>query len=233
MRVIQRDVMKLRQGEQLERRMALEEERLQFAVERFEEEKQTDERRAMVGFLAAARQWPEVQEALAVAFRMFQERKGAKTEGNKAELNPIKVNQGEKQINQEQMQAGLEGCSPSWRHSQPQRACCAGRVCRSATNSTSHGRKRGYGLQEGGAISTTMGGVRMNGNLTKLKPIKVDQGDVLRRELHESTRIGADISLPDAAQSIRGRGRERGGGRKGRTCAGCLDFGGKLARLSP
>jgi len=85
LRVILRDVLKLQRGEHREQRLELDWERLEFAMERFEEGKLADERRAMIGFLVAARQWPEVQEALASAFRLFQERKGA-------ELGAIKVN---------------------------------------------------------------------------------------------------------------------------------------------
>jgi len=95
MRVILQDVLKLQRQGQLEQRLELELEKLEFAKERFEAGQQTDVRRVMTAFLVAARQWPEVQEALATAFRMLQERKEAEKEGNEAELGPIKVNQGE------------------------------------------------------------------------------------------------------------------------------------------
>ena len=113
LRVMQQDVLKLQRGEHREQRLELDRERLEFAMERHEEEKQTDERRAMIGFLVAARHWPEVQEALTTAFRLFQERKEAKTEGDNAELGPIKVNQGGKNLKNEAAQDKLAGCSPS------------------------------------------------------------------------------------------------------------------------
>jgi hypothetical protein len=141
--------------------------------------------------LVAAKQWPEVQEALTGAFRMLQERKGAKTGGNESELKPIKVNQGEKNFKRKEMQTGLEGCPPAWRESQPQSACFAGSVpdgpsCRirlryatarrGATNSTSHGLKKGHGLQESVAAPAAVGG-RTDGNEAEFGSIKVDQGD--------------------------------------------------------
>ncbi|HSY18255.1 MAG TPA: hypothetical protein VK815_07980 [Candidatus Acidoferrales bacterium] len=181
MRVILQDVLKLQRGEHREQRLELELEKLEFAKERFEAGHQTDVRRVMTAFLMAARQWPEVQEALAGAFRLLQERKGAEKEGNEGESGPIKVNQGEKNSKKEEMQTELEGCSPSGRDSQPQSACFAGRVCRSATNSTSHGLKRGYGSQERVAASSAVGEVRLDVDRTELGPIKVDQGEISKK----------------------------------------------------
>jgi len=184
-----RDAVTLQRNEQREQRLELGEkrlefdrEKLQFAVERFEAGKQSDVRRVMTAFLVAAKQWPEVQEALAGAFRLLQERKGAKTGGKEAGLEPIKVNEGEINKKIEEAQTGLECCSPSWRDSQPQSACFAGSVpdglsCRirlryttarrGATNSTSHG------LHESITTSTATG-VRMEGNEAELKPIQVN-----------------------------------------------------------
>jgi hypothetical protein len=102
MRVIVRDVLKLRRQGQAEKRLELDGERLQFAKERFEDRKQLGMRRMMVAVLAKARQWPEVQEAFAAAFRLFQERKAAKTGGKE----PIKVNQGE-QKNKRHIEEGI------------------------------------------------------------------------------------------------------------------------------
>jgi hypothetical protein len=178
MRVMLRDVMKLRRGEQLAERLELDWERLQFAMERFEEEKQTDDRRAMISFLAAARQWPEVGEALATAFRLWQERRGTVSEG-------IKVNQGEiflKEEVQDEMAGclvrGGDGpsplrgtpdasvnCSTSGRGSQPQSACGAGKVRRSATDSTSYGLHNDL--------------IQLEGEGDKSVSIKVDQGEIL------------------------------------------------------
>lgn len=58
-------------------------------------------------------------------------------------------------------------CSPGG--SEPQGACCAGRAGRSATGSTSRGL----------ASVPVTGEARMEGNLAKLKRIKVNQGDIL------------------------------------------------------
>jgi len=55
---------------------------------------------------------PEVQEALAAAFRLLQERKGRKQKGKKTESGPIKVNQDEK-FKKADVQIKLVGCSPS------------------------------------------------------------------------------------------------------------------------
>src|SRR6185369_9175098 len=96
MRVILRDVLKLQRQGQQEQRLELEEEKLEFAKERFEAGQQSDVRRVMTAFLVAAKQWPEVQEALAGEFRLFRERTAGAKEGDKTELGPIKVNQGDK-----------------------------------------------------------------------------------------------------------------------------------------
>jgi len=295
LRVILRDVLELQRGEHREQRLELDWERLEFARERFEEGKLADERRAMIGFLVAARQWPEVQEALTSAFRLFQERKegkvaesepikvnqgeqffknesaqirlvdcppssfpsppgegmtighhrypdglradpavGVRTEGNKAEFGPIKVDQGE--INKKSMEAQdeLVGCPTSRRNRQPQSACGAGKVCRSATDSTSDGFKTEGGIHESvwvhhdGAhgvtrpthvsvgknchtISTTAGGARMDENLAKLKPIKVDQGDkFLKKEEVQDHLVDCPRSWRDSLpQSACGAGKVR------------------------
>jgi len=173
MRVILRDVLKLQRGGIAEKRLELDRERLEFAQERFEDGKQSDVRRVMTAFLMAARQWPEVQEALVKAFRMLQERKGAAKE---TELEAIKVNQGEIFSDTEEVQTGLVDRSHPRRDSQPQSACFAVEVCRSATNSTSPGSTKRDGLQEGIAISTK------DVNKTESEPIEVNQGDVFYRE---------------------------------------------------
>jgi hypothetical protein len=170
MRVILQDVMKLQRGEHREQRLELDRERLEFVVERFEEGKQTDVRRVMVGFLAAAKQWPEVQEALAVAFRLLQERKGAKTGVKEAELGSIKVNQGEINKKDEEMPAELVGCRAAFCRG-PSRTgrCSASKLAGSEPD-----------WQEASAPSGER--VRTDVNLTKLKPIKVDQGDIFYPE---------------------------------------------------
>ncbi|MDR3456952.1 MAG: hypothetical protein P4N60_05865 [Verrucomicrobiae bacterium] len=119
MRVMLQDVVKLRREEHREQRLELEQERLeldwerlQFAEKQFEAKQQSDVRRVMTAFLVSAKQWPEVGEALATAFRMLQERK-AETEGKEAGLGPIKVNQGGKFFENEGARNGLVNCSPS------------------------------------------------------------------------------------------------------------------------
>ncbi|HEV2694047.1 MAG TPA: hypothetical protein VG347_14220 [Verrucomicrobiae bacterium] len=109
MRVIVQDVLKLQRQGQAEKRVELDWERMQFAKERFEDTKQSNTRKAMVGFLVTARRWPEVQEALATAFRLFKERK--ETEGKEAELKPIKDDQGGT-FKKEEAQAKSVNCSP-------------------------------------------------------------------------------------------------------------------------
>ncbi|HEV2695285.1 MAG TPA: hypothetical protein VG347_20495 [Verrucomicrobiae bacterium] len=107
MRVIVRDVLKLQRQGQAEKRLELNRERLQFAKERFEDRKEMGIRRMMVAVLVRARQWPEVQEAFAAAFRLFQERKTVKTGGKEA----IKVNQGT--FKKDETQTESVSCSPS------------------------------------------------------------------------------------------------------------------------
>jgi len=58
---------------------------------------------------------------------------------NLAKLKRIKVNQGEIFFKNEGTRTTPVGCPPSWRNSWPQSACCAGKVRRSATDSTSDG----------------------------------------------------------------------------------------------
>jgi hypothetical protein len=167
LRVMMQDVMKLRRGEQLAERLALDWERLQFAVERFEDEKQADERRAMVAFLVAAKQWPEVAAALTAAFRMLQERKGA-------EMEAIKVNQGEIFSKNEGDQIGFVGCSPSPQSSPPRKG---GDLTR-------------FWVQESVTTSATLGGTRTAENLGKLKPIKVNQGEIFLNSEEAQDEIG-------------------------------------------
>ena len=176
MRVILQDVMQLRRGQQREERLELDWERLQFAVEQFEEEKQADERRAMIGFLAAGGEPPRAivgsdlpqsepgwkvpgspGEALATAFRMLQERRGAEME---AVSGGIKVNQGEINFKKEEAQDGFVGCPPSPQSSPPGRG---GDLAR-------------FGVQEGVTTSAALVGARMNANTAELGRIKVDQG---------------------------------------------------------
>jgi len=163
MRVILRDVLKLQRQGQLEQRLELEQEKLQFAMERFEEGKQSDVRRVMTAFLVAAKQWPEVQEALAGAFRLLQERKGAAKEGNEAELGPIKVNQGDIFSENEAAQNETEcfqadcGDEPS-----PPRRCW---------------------FPDSLRTKTVIGGVRRDEGLAELKPIKVNQGDIFSENI--------------------------------------------------
>jgi hypothetical protein len=162
MRVILQDVMKLRRQEQREQRMELDWEWLQLAQERFEEGKQSDVRRVMTAFLAAARQWPEVGEALATAFGMLQERKRGEIEGNKAELEPIKVNQAEHFFESVEAQDKVEdrGWYP--------------RPCRVGARRSELAGQR--------LVLPVVGGIRMDEDLAKLKPIKVDQGDIFFME---------------------------------------------------
>ena len=145
MRVILRDTLKLQRQDHSDRRLELDWERLRFAEEKFEDAKHSDTRRAMVGFLVAARKWPEVGEAMETAFRLFQERKVAEAEGNKAELKPIKVNQGGKKF-QEEAQTGFVGCSPSPVSSPPGRGDDLAR----------------FWVQESATTSATVGGARGN-----------------------------------------------------------------------
>ena len=168
MRVIVRDTLKLQRQEHSDRRLELGLKRLQFAEEKFEDAKHSDTRRAMVGFLVAARQWPEVGAAMETAFRLFQERQEAEAEVNKAELNPIKVNQGDEFSEQEGVQIKLVDCSPSPVSSPPRRGTDLARFL----------------VQESSTTSATVGGARTEGNLGQLKPIKDDQGDIFysRRE---------------------------------------------------
>ena len=100
MRVILQDVMKLQRQGQRAARLELDWERLRFAVERFEAGQQTEARRVMIGFLAAAKEWPELGTALAAAPRLLQQRK-AEREGKESELESIKVDQGEKKLKNE------------------------------------------------------------------------------------------------------------------------------------
>ncbi|MBW8864768.1 MAG: hypothetical protein JF609_07570, partial [Verrucomicrobia bacterium] len=173
MRMILQDVMKMRREEHREQRLELDWERLQFAVERFEEEKQTDERRVMVGFLAAARQWPEVQAALAAAFRMFRERREAETEGNKAKLKPIKVNQGEINLKTEEMPAESVGCPPSYHRDGARRS-------RLRQSFGAAGRRKDKLAGQRPALPAV--GTRMDVNEAKSGSIKVDQGGIFYRE---------------------------------------------------
>jgi hypothetical protein len=109
---------------------------------------------------------------------------------NLGKLKPIKVNQGEKFLNNEGEQDEMAGCpvrggdgpsplrgtpdasvdcSPSWRGSQPQSACGAGSVpdgpfCRCATDSTS------YGLHSDP--------IQLQSEGDKSVSIKVDQGEI-------------------------------------------------------
>ncbi|HSY18781.1 MAG TPA: hypothetical protein VK815_10625 [Candidatus Acidoferrales bacterium] len=174
MQVILQDVMKLRQGELQEKRLVLDGEKLQFAKERFEDQKQTDDRRAMIGFLVAARQWPEVQEALAGAFRLFRERKEATKQGDKTGLESIKVNQGKKKFKREEAQTKLEDCSPS-----PVSSPSAFAALRRDRPGRGDDLAR-FLVQERITTSTAMGEVQTDVNKTELGPIKVDQGEIFK-----------------------------------------------------
>ncbi|HSY19613.1 MAG TPA: hypothetical protein VK815_14825 [Candidatus Acidoferrales bacterium] len=123
---------------------------------------------AVRALLAAARQWPEVEEALATAFRLFQERRGAGE--NKAELEPIKVNQGEINLENEDAHNETEN-APTGCGDEPSPP-------------------RGHRLPDSRCAKPAVGGVRMNENLAKLKRIKVDQGDNFYPERERASRWG-------------------------------------------
>ncbi|HSY17077.1 MAG TPA: hypothetical protein VK815_02030 [Candidatus Acidoferrales bacterium] len=179
MRVILHDVMKLQRGEHHEQRLELELEKLEFAKERFEAGQQTDVRRVMTAFLVAAKQWPEVQEALAGAFRLFRERKAAAKEGDKTELESIKVNQGEKIFHEEE-QTKLVGCSPS-----PLSSPSAFAALRRDRPGRGDDLAR-FRVQESIATSTAVSGDRTDANKTEWGQIKVDQGG---KNFHEEEQI--------------------------------------------
>ena len=157
MRVILQDVLKLQREGHREQRLDLDQERLEFAKERFEAGQQSDVRRVMAAFLAAGRQWPEVGEALATAFLMLQERKQEQMEGNKTELGSIKVDQGGEN-KKEEAPAKLVGCSPSPVSSPPGRG---------------DGLTR-FWVQESFTTSTATGEVRMDGSHQSQS--RLDQG---------------------------------------------------------
>ncbi|HSY19085.1 MAG TPA: hypothetical protein VK815_12150 [Candidatus Acidoferrales bacterium] len=166
LRVILRDVLKLQQGEHCEQRLELGGKRLEFDRERLElqreqlaERKETADRRALLGVLVASRKWPEVTEAFAWAFRLYKERKEARTEEKKSELGPIKVNQGGKIFHEEE-QTKLASC-PSASRRGPSRTgrCPASELA-------------------GQRPALPVMVARMDENLAQLKPIKVDQGDI-------------------------------------------------------
>jgi len=179
----------------------------------------------MIGFLVAARQWPEVQEALTSAFRLFQERKGAVSEG-------IKVNQGEifpeKEAAQEEMEGSRTDCgdepSPPRRRWFPDRRCAKPAVCgarrdenlaklnqikvnqgenfseKEAAQEEAEGSwtdcgdepspPRSRRFPDSLGAKPAVGEARRDGNLAKLNPIKVDQGEILKNKGTETEPAG-------------------------------------------
>ncbi|MDR3460169.1 MAG: hypothetical protein P4N60_22305 [Verrucomicrobiae bacterium] len=205
MRVILQDVLKLQRGEHREQRLELEQERLeldwerlQFAEEQAEAKQQSDVRRVMVAFLAAARQWPEVGEALATAFRLLQQRK-AETKEKEAELEPIKVNQGEKFFENEVEKKGLVNCSPSPVSAPPGRGDDLAR----------------FWVQESGATSTT-GGSRTEGNGAELGRIKVNQGEIFFEKVEDQDLMEDRGGCPRPGRGPSRTGRARRSGLAGR-----------------
>ena len=175
LRVMLRDVMKLRRGELEGQRLELDRERLEFARELLETGKLPDEREAMVALLGAGRHWPEVGEELVGAFRLLRERKRAEMEGNKAEFGSIKVNQGDKNLKNEKAQTEFVDRPPS---------SCRDDARRSRLRQGFRLRQ-GYGGQAGGqaelagqrpALPVVV--ARMDVYLAEINQIKVDQGDI-------------------------------------------------------
>ncbi|HSY17049.1 MAG TPA: hypothetical protein VK815_01885 [Candidatus Acidoferrales bacterium] len=181
MRIILQDVLKLQRGEHRGQRLELELEKLEFAKERFEDGQQSDVRRVMTAFLVAAKQWPEVQEALATAFQLLQERKVAETEEKEAELEPIKVNQGEINLKNEEMSEKLAGCPPVSRRDGARRSELAGQ-----------------------RPALPVVGARMEGSEAELGSIKVNQGEIFYPE-RERKRPGSWVQGADFSPHGRSR----------------------------
>jgi len=153
---------------------------------------------------------------------------GVRTEGNKAEFGPIKVDQGEINKKNAEEQDELVGCPTSRRNRQPQSACGAGKICRSATDSTSGGLKAGIGMQasvwvhhDGAhgvtrptrvsvgknchAVSTTAGGARTDVNKAKFGSIKVHQGEIFKKVEEQNEMEGGPADCGDGPSPLRGR----------------------------
>ena len=116
-------------------------------------------------------------------------------EDKETELEPIKVNQGEINLKNEQTQTKLVDCSPSPQSSPSGRG---GDLAR-------------FWVQESVTTPATVGGARTDVNKAELEPIKVNQGDnFLKGEAAQEEMAGRPAGGGDGPSPLRGKQVESG-----------------------